>query len=65
MVNTVNFGNLNQWRWLQQCYGSNVIQDTLQNVPSTELRPPAKELAQVLFHITLPQHVSRNITRTE
>lgn len=59
IVNTVNYGNLQHWKWLKQFYGSAAIQATLQQVATTELRPRAKVLAQALFHITLPNYVSR------
>lgn len=65
IVNTVNFGNLHHWKWIKECYGTPAIQTTLQTVPTTELRPPAKKLAEVLFHIEIPAHVSRGVASSK
>lgn len=60
IVNSINYGNLHHWKWLKQFYGSADIEATLQHVATTELRPRAKLLAQILFHIHLPNYVSRS-----
>ena len=65
IVNTVNFGTLRHWHWLKACYGTPAIEQTLQHIATTELRPPAKKLAEVLFHIRLPEHVYRSTTGSQ
>ncbi|MFA6475767.1 MAG: hypothetical protein WCV88_06300 [Patescibacteria group bacterium] len=64
MVNTINYGNLHHWKWLKQYYGKQAIQTTLEKVATTELHPRSKTLAQTLFQINLPNHVSRGFARS-
>jgi hypothetical protein len=52
IVNTINYGNLNHWKWLKKNYGTKTIQDVLAGISATELRPPALKLASLIFSIT-------------
>lgn len=51
IIQTVNYGNLEHWRWINKFYGSKVVRDSLQKVVSTEFRPQALRLAGLLFNI--------------
>lgn len=49
IVQTVNYGNLEHWGWINKFYGSKEVRDLLQKVASTEFRPQALRLAGLLF----------------
>lgn len=51
IIQTINYGNLEHWRWINKFYGRKVVRDLLQNITSTELRPQALRLAGLLFNI--------------
>ena len=49
IVNTINYGDLTEWRWLARFYGKEEIQDMLGHMRPTEIRPRALRLASLLF----------------
>lgn len=53
IVNTINYGDLNHWRWLKSYYGEKVVKEVLENVPATELKKRASRLAEILFEVKL------------
>lgn len=60
IVNAINYGNLNHWRWLVKIYGKKKLKKLIQELPSSELRPPALELAKIIFNIDFLPYVSRS-----
>ncbi|MBI4142509.1 hypothetical protein HY480_01380 [Candidatus Uhrbacteria bacterium] len=59
IVQAMNYGTLEQLRWLQRAYGRDGIRRTLARVPDTALRPRARRLARALFGATFPLHARR------
>ncbi len=51
IVQTVNYGNLKHWRWINKFYGKKVVSNSLQKVASTEFRPRVLRLAGLLFNV--------------
>lgn len=51
IINTINYGNLEHWRWLHKTYGSKKIINILSKIPVSELRKEARELAGIIFNI--------------
>lgn len=51
IVQTINYGTLAEWRWLRETYGREVVRRMLGSLPASELRPPARRLAALLFGI--------------
>lgn len=51
IINTINYGNLNHWKWIISRYGTKIIQDVLTNIPASEVRPQALKLASIIFSI--------------
>lgn len=51
VVNTINYGDLNHWRWLVQTYGKNGVREILENIPASEVRARARRLAALLFDV--------------
>lgn len=51
ILNTVNEGTLDQWRWILQTYGKEVIRETLAKRLATEFHPESRNLARVIFDL--------------
>ncbi|MDP3758421.1 MAG: hypothetical protein Q8Q86_01770 [Candidatus Daviesbacteria bacterium] len=51
IIQTLNYGDLEHWRWINKFYGKGVVRDALQKVASTEFRPQALRLAGLLFNV--------------
>lgn len=60
IVNTINDGSLDQWRWLAQTYGRNTIRGVLEQRLETEFHPESRNLAKVIFGITHFQHARKS-----
>lgn len=56
IVNTINEGTLEQWRWLVKTYGKDCIRKILQNRLDTEFHPESRNLAKVLFSLSHFRH---------
>lgn len=63
IVNAINYGNLNHWRWLVQYYGKNEIKKILSKIPVTEIRPRVLKLTSIIFNIKNFNYASRGIRR--
>lgn len=63
IVNTINYGDLIHWRWLVTFYGKQVVRKILKQIVDTEIRPPVRRLASLLFSIENFNHVSRGAAR--
>lgn len=61
IINTVNYGDLDQWRWIKTLYGEEIIKDVLMKSPHTELRDQVKSLVQIFFSISQFNHAPRGI----
>jgi hypothetical protein len=51
IVQAVNYGTLAHWRWLVARYGRSAVRQVLTDVPATEIRPPARHLASLIFGV--------------
>jgi len=49
IVQAINYGTLDHWRWLVHQYGVAQVQEVISSVRSTEIRPRARRLAALLF----------------
>jgi hypothetical protein len=52
IVQLINYGTLAHWGWLIREYGSAEVRRTLQSVQATEINPPTRGLASLLFSIS-------------
>lgn len=59
IVNTVNYGNLNQWRWLIKTYGRDRLRKIINLIPETEFRKDILKLMKLLFNIKKLKYASR------
>ena len=60
IVNTVNEGTLEQWRWLVGAYGKDVIREVLERRLETEFHPESRNLAKIMFGVAQFQHVRKS-----
>lgn len=60
IVNAINYGDLEHWRWLVRQYGKETVKNTLENIPATEIRPRALKLAVLIFSLRRLNHAPRS-----
>ena len=51
ILNTINEGSLDHWRWINHVYGQKNIRDILSNRLITEFHPESYRLAKVIFDL--------------
>lgn len=60
IVNILNYGDLNQWRWLIKTYGRKGIKEFIENIPASEFRKPILILLPLLLGVKEFKYVSRS-----
>ena len=56
----LNYGTIEDWKWLLSMYTKKGVQETISKLYESELRSGSLKLAQILFEST-PSHAFRNI----
>jgi len=51
IVQVLNYGNLDQWRWLLGTYGRDALQDAVAGIQTTEFKIDALRLAPLLLGV--------------
>ncbi|MEX2405619.1 MAG: hypothetical protein WD579_03400 [Candidatus Paceibacterota bacterium] len=54
----LNYGTLTDWKWMVSTYGREEVQRVVSSLAESELKPPTKLLAEVMFNTT-PRHALR------
>ncbi len=62
IVNAINYGDLEHWRWIIRCYGKEEIKKILMKIPLTELRPRVVPLVSIIFSINKFNYALRGNT---
>jgi len=60
ITQVINYGNLDDWKWLKKAYGIKKLREIIANIPKSSFRPPALKLAQLIFKIPKLKYVSRS-----
>jgi hypothetical protein len=60
IVNTINYGNLDQWKWLVKTYGRDKLRKIIKLIPETEFRKYVLKLMKLLFNIKKLKYASRS-----
>jgi len=60
VVNIINYGELEHWRWIAQSYGKAGVAELLSIIPATELRDRVRPLAKIIFDIPSFNYAPRN-----
>jgi hypothetical protein len=63
IINAINYGNLDHWRWLLRYYGKKAIKETLETIPATEIKPRARKLASLVFSVKNFNYAPRSVKR--
>lgn len=53
ITNVLNYGNLDNWRWLFSQYGKDSVMEVVRSIPARSLRPRVRHLVEVLFDVKL------------
>ena len=61
IVNAINYGTLDHWRWLNKFYGQPVIKKILEQIPATEIRSRAWKLVSLMFSVKKPNYAPRGV----
>ena len=56
ILNTINEGTLDHWRWLVQTYGKQTIQAVLSARLASEFHPESYRLATLMFNLPPLRH---------
>ena len=51
IIQTINYGDLEHWKWLVEYYGKNIIKKTLTELPATQIKPRTLPLISLIFNI--------------
>lgn len=57
IVNAINEGSLDHWRWIIRTYGKKTIKRILEQHPASEFHPESRNLAKVIFSISKFRYV--------
>jgi hypothetical protein len=58
ILQALNYGSLNHWKWLQSFYGSEEINQVLAKAQVTEIHPKTKTLIEAIFNFNNWNHAS-------
>jgi len=59
IINTLNYGDLKQWKWLVKIYGERSLKKTIESIPKSEFRKQVIPLIKLLFNINKFKYASR------
>ena len=59
IVQVLNYGTFEQWRWLITTYGRDAVRMVLGQIPATEIKPRTQHLAALVFGIERFNHAPR------
>jgi hypothetical protein len=51
VIQAINYGTLDHWRWISQHYGGDAVRQVLSRAPATEIKPRARRLAALIFGV--------------
>lgn len=61
IINTINYGDLDHWRWVSDHYGKEAVKDVLRTVPIEQLRKRVRPLASIVFDVEEFNHAPRSL----
>lgn len=60
IVNTLNYGDLKQWKWLIETYGKKNLKKIIKLIPESEFRKHVIPLIKLLFNVERFKYISRS-----
>ena len=61
ILNTINYGDLNDWRWIVKYYGRDEVKKVLENIPAWALRSRVRKLVSLIFSLQNLNYALRGI----
>lgn len=61
IINTINYGDLEHWRWISNHYGKDTVKDVLRRVPGHQLRKRVRPLVSILFDLEVFNDTPRSL----
>jgi len=56
ILNTLNEGNLSQWRWIRKVYGDKEIGRIIKQRMISEFHPESRRLAELVFNTSITRN---------
>lgn len=60
IVNAINYGDLEHWRWVVDYYGKTELKSIIASIPFSEFRPGAIKLIGLLLNLNVLNYASRS-----
>ena len=60
IVNTINYGDWEHWRWIVNYYGISEVKRIIENMPASEFRPRVLRLISLLLKIKKIKYATRS-----
>ncbi len=61
ILNVINYGDWEHWRWISNYYGKDNIRQVLVETPASELRPQVRKLVAIVFGVSEFKYTSRGV----
>lgn len=61
IINTINYGDWEHWKWILRYYGAAKVKKTIENIPISEFRERVLKLICLLLKIKKIKYASRGI----
>lgn len=53
IIQTINYGDLDHWKWLKKYYGQSVLKRILLEIPATAIKPRTRRLLSLIFGLNM------------
>lgn len=60
IINTINYGDWEHWRWIVNYYGISEVKRIIENTPASEFRPRVLKLIRLLLKIKKMKYATRS-----
>jgi len=60
IVNTINYGDWEHWRWIVNYYGASELRRIIENLPASEFRRGVLKLISLLLKIKTMKYATRS-----
>jgi len=61
IINTINYGNWEHWKWIVKYYGKQKIKGIIREIPTSEFRKRALKLISLILGIKEMKYATRGI----
>lgn len=61
VIQTINYGDLDHWKWIIDYYGKSIVKKTLMDLPATEIKPRTRRLLSLIFNLKRFNYALRSV----